>query len=452
MVNIFLGELKRVLKDRPTFLLGIALIGFSVTAFLQMASIPEQSMQETIDQTVWYSENTLDQLNAELKLALQLEPSSVPAKEIAVAVGEQSLQIRQNLAQKYQGLQKKESTEKEFSEAAWQADIAVMINENIFYGRPELNDADPISYWNEKLDWLALPSQDYNTYASISENWQGFDAEIKHDYFVGRTKLIEKMILEYEHDIPYSLVRKGPVTFAKTYFSSGCITGYLLPIVIIAYFGMCALSLIRNRALFLSRTLPVSSFSYLLIQVVAEFVAFMILFGITFGIGFFVSGFCFGWTDLFCFEFISSGLWSSYGVEAGQFPSLTQMESYFTPVSARAPVPSGDLLLIQAWTLLLVYLALIILLISSGAVVINSISFLLPEKVALGLLGIIIALVMISRSSFSPVNLFSVAWPSVVDMAAGGVGVGWGVWIGCNLMLSALMLMLDKIFLHRKDV
>lgn len=239
---------------------------------------------------------------------------------------------------------------------------------------------------------------------------------------------------------------------SRNYFALINLSGFLLPVVFIAFFLMNAIELYRSRSLFYSKTLPISSRKFFWIQVLSSFMAALIIFLVTFLFGFLLSGFCFGWQDLLTLVPVEPAIWKTGIAPSNLFASGTMTEPFFSSTLPGAGYLPGTIQWLFCWKWCLVILGLQIILIFMDCLTVYSIAFLFRPNTSMVLCAIWILLLCLQRFHFSWLNLLPPFWPSVVDLLYGGFRVGWGIWLLAAAIYTVVLTVLDFGMVGRKDV
>ncbi|WP_323089615.1 hypothetical protein [Allobaculum sp. JKK-2023] len=446
-------ETVRILKSRSSFILAVLLVCFTAAAFTQTAFAPASDFNQTVRNIAWQLDNSCSTTKAELDAAkTHGTETDIQAKSIQLEAVNQQEEIWTSFEKDFQAYEQNQISSSELNTRWAQAMVRIELLWAFQCGLKDLGDPDLCLEYSQKLPWLNIELLDYQTFSE----YQQADLDLReprHLYFQNLKVEIERLLQELNTGtVQADFNPKGPGMFSRNYFALINLSGFLLPVVFIAFFLMNAIELHRSRSLFYSKTLPISSRKFFWIQVFSSFLAALIVFLTTFLFGFLLSGFCFGWQDLVTLVPVEPAVWKTGVSPSNLFASATMTEPFFSSTISGADYLPGTIQWLVCWKWCLIILGGQILLIFLDCLTVYSIAFLFRPNTSLFLCAIWIVLLCLQRFHFGWLNLLPLFWPSVVDLLYGGFGVGWGVWLAVAVIYAVLLMTLDFGLIGRKDV
>lgn len=432
-------------------MLTVVLAVFAAMAFVQTYSAPQPDLEAEIRTTKWSLDDAVRQAKADLDYAQQYGlPQDRQAKPVLADVSARRQAVWKTFEQTWQSYQTGTVSEQKLNEAYIQAKIEIYLLDASLLRSKEHEDPDLYTQYQNELDWLDDTAPDSQTYTEYMKNE---NPEARHLSFVNRKTRIEKFLQDLERGYPLATgPARGPGLYIRNYFAQKNLSGFILPVIMIAFFLMNAMELHRSRAIFYSRSLPVSAFRFWWVQLFASLCAAVMIFLVTFFAGFLLSGLCFGWTDLRALVPVDPSVWNTDIGAQMVFASANMTEPLFSTTTSGVGFYSDSLQWIPccAWAFLTIGLEL--WLIFMQALTVCSLSFISGRRLTLVLTALWMVMVCVLRFGYTPFSLLPLFWPSPVDMLYGGFGIGWGVWLGASLIYVSVWLMADKLCIGRKDV
>ncbi len=446
-------ETIKIFKSRSSFILALLLVCFTAAAFTQTALAPASDFNQTVRNITWQLDNAYSTTKAELDTAkMHGTETDIQAKSIQLDAVTQQEEIWTSFEKDFQAYLQNQISRSELDTKWAQTMVRIELLWAFQCGIKDLGDPDLCLEYSQKLPWLNLQFLDYQTFSE----YQQADLDLReprHLYFQNLKVEIERLLQQLDTGtVQTDFNPKGPGMFSRNYFALINLSGFLLPVVFIAFFLMNAIELYRSRSLFYSKTLPISSRKFFWIQVLSLFMAALIIFLVTFLFGFLLSGFCFGWQDLLTLVPIEPAIWKTGIAPSNLFASGTMTEPFFISTLQGAGYLPGTIQWMLCWKWCLVILGLQIGLIFMDCLTVYSIAFLFRPNTSMVLCALWILFLCLQRFHFSWLNLLPPFWPSVVDLLYGGFGVGWGVWLLAAAIYTVVLIALDFGMIGRKDV
>ncbi|GEM_PF-5167927 len=280
-------ETIRILKSRSSFILVVLLVCFTAAAFTQTALAPVSDFNQTVRNITWQLENSCSTTKAELDAAkTHGTETDIQAKSIQLEAVNQQEEIWASFEKDFQAYEQNQISRSELNTQWAQTMIRIELLWAFQCGIQDLGDPDLCLEYSQKLPWLNIELLDYQTFSE----YQQADLDLReprHLYFQNLKVEIERLLQELNTGtVQTDFNPKGPGMFSRNYFALINLSGFLLPVVFIAFFLMNAIELHRSRSLFYSKTLPISSRQFFWIQVFSSCVAGLIVFLVTFLFGF----------------------------------------------------------------------------------------------------------------------------------------------------------------------
>lgn len=451
-MRIFINELNRTFRSRPFAILTIVLCAFMGTALIKTAAEPELDFSEEMRKTSWDLSNSLDMAKAELQAANQGgTEEDKKAKQIAASIMEQTMDAWNAFEKDWQRYSNGELTESSINESYTKALITIYLLESSALGCAEKGDIDLCSLYASKLSWLNIQIPDYPYLSAYMKNKR--DAEIRHLCYESCKTLIEKLIQDLDREYPLATAEsRGPGLFVRNYFSLMHLSGFLLPVIMIAYFLMCSLELHRSRTLFYSRSFSVSSVQFWWIQLSAAFCAGLLCFLLTFLAGFITSGILFSWNDISALVPVDPSVWhSGFGADSAFVSGYTNIP-FFNSTIAGGSYYSAEIKWIPCWQWIGLMTGTEVWLMFLQCLTVFTLTFVCSQTFSILICSLWIILLCLLRFRFSVLNILPLFWPSAADMFYGGFGIGWAVWLLTSVLYAVILLIFAFGFIGRKDI
>ncbi len=452
LMEIFIQECHRIFKSRSSIILAIVLLVFVFTTFLKTATYSQINFTDTLRKTNWTLNEMLTLATIEQKTAEKSGTErDITAKRIAQEIAQQKVEIWEKFEKDWQHYQNGTISEKLINTIYIKTLIQIELLDSFLCGVVKKGDVDLCTQYTQILTWLNIQIPDYKTFSEYMENIS--DSEIRHLQYLNRKIEIEKLLQDLERGFPLATASpRGPGLYVRNYFAQINSSGFLLPVIMIAYFLMNTLALYRSRAIFYSRSFSISPLKFWWIQNLATFSVGIGLFLLTFFIGFLACGICFGWTDLYALVPVDPSLWKTGFAAQTTFASNFMTDPFFNSTVAEGSYYPGSLTWIPCGQWINIVIILELWLIFLQCVTVFSFSFLFSKSWCLLICSLWMIVLCLLRFHFSIFNILPPFWPSVVDLLYGGFGIGWAVWIVNSILYMVILLTFDLFYIGRKDI